>query len=74
MKKLLAILLVLCMCFFMFACTGNKDKGEEDDKGNNGGDQTGDTEDPGDNEYPFEIPGGDGVDNIDPDGWTPVDK
>ena len=69
MKKLLALLLVLVISSFcMFSC--KKDNGNKDD--NNGGNsQVGDN---GDGDIEEDEGGILNKDNIDPDGWTKVDK
>lgn len=69
MKKIIAILLVLALCSFcMISC-------RKDNNNNGGGD--GEKEDQGQTSGPEEEDGGDGIlnkDNIDPNGWTKVDK
>lgn len=74
MKKLIALLLVLAISSFcMFSC--KKDNGANNGGGNNGGNsQTGGNGDNGDGEIEEDEGGLLNKDNIDPDGWTKVDK
>ena len=69
MKKLLALLLILTICSLsMFSCW-KKDKDDSDD-----GNESGGILDDGSKNPDEESGDGDTPDNIDPDGWTKVDK